>query len=335
MGFKIVRTFGIEATPFEAEIIKELGAEYVGLRCTNEDEILEATRDADAMLPGPWDPVTRKVISGLKGCKIIAALGVGYDNIDVKTATELGIWVTNNPDYCLDEMSDQAMALILASVRKITRLNDAIKSQKQWGAGRDIRAPMFKLRGQTLGLFGLGRIPRRVVPKAQGFGMRVIASDPYVSPAVFQELGVEKVSFDTLLTESDILSIHAALTDETRGTFGLEQFKKMKRTAYLINTARGGLVDEPALVTALREGYIAGAGLDVIEGEPQPVLEGNPLREFDNVILTGHSGSYSESSMADIRKAGIQEIARVAKGEPPKNPVNPGVKERFEARWRS
>ncbi|MBI4302277.1 MAG: C-terminal binding protein [Chloroflexi bacterium] len=333
MSFKIVRTSGMEPTPFEAEVIAQMGAEFISKRCTSEDEILGLARDADALLPGAYDPITKRVISGLKECKIIAAVGVGYDNIDVKTANELGIWVTNTPEYCLDEMSDHAMALLVTSARKTIRVNKEIKEKRSWQAGRAVLSPVFKLRGQTLGLFGLGRIPRRLVPKAQGFGMRVIAADPYVSPAMFQELNVEKVSFDTLLAESDFISVHAALTDETRHTFGLEQFKKMKPTAYIINTARGPLIDEAALVMALREGYIAGAGLDVVEGEPQPVLEGSPLLELDNVILTGHSGMYSEDSIVEIRKGSIQEIARVAKGEPPKNPVNPGVKERFAARW--
>jgi D-3-phosphoglycerate dehydrogenase len=196
---------------------------------------------------------------------------------------------------------------------------------------RNIWPRMSRLRGQTLGLIGFGRIPQALVPKAKGFGLRVIAYDPYVPPSVFEALGVERVGLDQLLAESDIVSLHSALTAETKHILSLEQLKKMKPTAYLINTARGALIDQRALYIALTEGYLAGAALDVTE--PEPISANDPLLKLDNVIITAHSAHFSIPAYLELTRRPGEEVARVFKGEWPIGLLNPQVKEKYNQRW--
>jgi len=335
MAFKIVRTFGMPANEYEQEVMGKIGAtmevaSFMPGQCT-EDELLSVSRDADAVI-SVFEPFTRRVIEGLEKCRLLTNIGVGYQNIDVSAATDCGICVANNAWYCLEEVSDQAMALLLTLARKLPVLDKAVRGGKTGYAdlGR-ARGRVFRIRGQTLGLVGLGRIPRTLAPKAKGFGLRIIAYDPYIPPEIAKEAGVEMVDFDRLLQESDYISIHAALTPENEKMFGLEQFKKMKPTAFLINTARGALVDSDALYTALTEGLIAGAGLDVTE--PEPINPDNPLLKLENAIFTGHSAYFSETSVVEQRKGPIDEIARVLSGEWPSALVNPQVKEKFTQRW--
>jgi D-3-phosphoglycerate dehydrogenase len=277
------------------------------------------------------------VIEKLTKCKLIHNLPTGYEGIDLTAATEYGICVSFPGDYCAEEVSDHAMALILACARKLLRIDKAVRAGK-WDSYQKtemrlkIWPPMFRLRGQTLGLIGFGRIARTLVPKAKGFGLKIIAFDPYVSDQVFEELGVESVALDYLLQQSDYVSLHAPLTPETRQILGIEEFKKMKPTAYLINTARGGLIDEQALYTALSQGYIAGAGLDVLETEA--VSPQHPLLQLDNVIITAHSAFYSEQSNAELGRRPYEEICRILRGEWPRWLLNPQVKEKFISRWK-
>lgn len=329
MALKVVNTGRLGGIPYDEEVLGKLGAEYVVAHCPTEEELIEKTRDADGVI-ALFEPFTRKVIERLTKCKIISNMGIGYDNIDVAAATEHGICVANVPDYCLDEMTDHTMALILTCARKIVRVNNALKSKLDRLQMVSMRAPVYKLRGQTLGIVGFGRIPRTLVPKARGFGFQLIAYDPYVPEGVMAEFGVERVELDRLLRESDFITIHASLTADNHHMFGLEQFKRMKKTAFLINTARGGLIDQDALYTALSEGYLAGAALDVLE--PEFDLD-NPLLQLENVIYTGHSGYYSETSSIELRRRPVEEVARVLQGEWPHGFVNPEVKERFISRW--
>ncbi|MFH1624811.1 MAG: C-terminal binding protein [Pseudomonadota bacterium] len=337
MGFKAVLTisFSYPGLPHDEEAYSERGIDFVKAPCNTEQEIIAAASDADAVLT-VLQPFGRKVIEKLTRCKLIHCIGIGYDGIDVKAATEYGICVSTPADYCLEEVSDHTMALILACSRKIVRLDKAVRLGK-WDSAekREIRTelwpPMFRLRGQTLGLIGFGNIPRTLVHKGKGFGMRVVAFDPYVAPEIGVEYGVELVELDYLLRTSDYVSCHAALIPETQHLLGLEEFRKMRSTAYLINTARGGIIDEKALCTALSRGYIAGAGLDVLEIEM--VAADHPLLEFDNVILTPHSAHYSEYSALEIRRRPFEEMARVIDGKWPRCLLNPEVKEKFVLRW--
>lgn len=336
MAFKVVRTFALPATDYEQEVLAGIGAtmevaSFRPGRCS-EDELLSVVRDADAAIT-VFEPFTRNVIEQLTACRLIINIGVGYQNIDVAAATDHGVCAANNPEYCLEEVSDHAMALLLSLARKIPVLDKAVRAgQTDYAEIARARGRVFRLRGQTLGLVGLGRIPRTLVPKARGFGFRVIAYDPYVPAPVPEEAGVDMVSLDRLLEESDYVSLHAALTPENEGMFGLDQFRKMKPTAYLINTARGALVDSDALQTALSEGLIAGAALDVTE--PEPINRDNPLLKLENVILTGHSAYFSEASVAEQFKWPIADVARVLTGEWPRALLNPQVKEKFAQRWK-
>ncbi|MBI4596071.1 MAG: C-terminal binding protein [Candidatus Tectomicrobia bacterium] len=338
--FKIVATFFIPNVDLGEENAKEIGAELVKRLCrtgaeANEDELYAVAQDADAVITN-IQPYTRRVIERLRKCRVISAIGIGYDWIDVQAATDHGICVVNVPDYCLEEVSAHAMALLLACSRKLVRVFDAVRAGK-WNSAvpveirQGIQPPMFRLKGQTLGLVGFGNIARTLVPMAKGFGLRVIAYDPRVTASVGQQYGVELMGLDRLLEQSDFVSLHASLATETRHMLGLKELKKMKPTAYFINTARGGLVDEEALYTALSEGYIAGAGLDVLD--PEPPNPDNPLLKLHNVIITAHMAQYSDRAEQELWRRPAEAAIQVLKGEWPRGLVNAQVKEKFVARW--
>jgi len=316
----VVTDYDYPSLDLERKVLKEIDADFVGAHCTKEEEVITAAKDAHGIL-NQYAPLTEKVIKSLARCKVICRYGVGVDNIDVEAATARGIIVTNVPDYCVDEVSTHAMALILACARKVPYLSAMVK-KGEWDF--TLGKPLFRSRGSLLGLFGLGRIGRAVVGKAKGFDFQIIAYDPYVSEALEK---VQLVSFSELLSNSDFISIHTPLTEETRHAFGKGEFKAMKRNAYLINTSRGAIVDESALYRALKEGWIAGAALDVMEKEP-PNLN-NPLINLDNVIITPHISYYSEQSYAELKTKAAQAVLDVLKGGLPKAIVNPqALKER-------
>ena len=339
MTFKVVVTFYVPGiVPTYDELLTDLGAQISKTFCATEKEIISACCDADAIIAlgiriTPGYLFSPKVIENLNKCRLIALTGIGYDNVDVAAATERGVCVANNPYYCLEEVSDHAMALILACARKFYQLLPDIKGGK-WSTQPDYLSalkPLHRLSGQTLGLIGFGNIARTLVPKARAFGLRIIAYAPHVPAVLFDAFDVKSVPLDQLLEESDFVSVHTSLTPETRHMIGLGQFKKMKRTAYFINTARGELVDEIALHAALSEGLIAGAGLDVLESDPPG--SDNPLLKLSNVLITGHFAYYSEESREELFRWPWEETARVLRGEWPQGLVNPRVKERFSAKW--
>jgi D-3-phosphoglycerate dehydrogenase len=281
------------------------------------DAILAVAREAEALLV-TYGQITAEVIAGLEKCRAIGRFGIGVDNIDLDAATKAGIVVTYAPVYCLDEVSDHAMAMLLALARKIPFSNQLVNSGR-WEM--PAVAPLRRLRGRTLGLIGLGNIPRRVVPKAKAFGLEVVAFDPYASDEVFKEAGVARVDFDQLLARADFVSIHAPATPETQDMFNADAFKKMKSEAFLINTARGPLVDVDALAEALDAGELAGAALDVLPEEPPAA--GAPILGRDNVILTPHTGFYSEDALLDLQTTVAKDVASVLGGGVPVYPVNP------------
>jgi D-3-phosphoglycerate dehydrogenase len=256
----------------------------------------------------------------------VARTGIGVDTVDMPTATALGIIVTNVPDYCIDEVSDHALALLLSLTRKVVSATAAVRAG---GWGVKLAVPIARHRGRTLGLVGFGKIPQALVPKAQAIGFQVIAFDPYIPPEGGARLGVRMVDFQTLLGESDVVSIHAPLTDETKGLFGDREFGRMKAGAFLINTSRGPLIQGAALVRALESGRLAGAGLDVLDVEPPPA--GSPLLTLPNVALTPHIGYYSEESQIELQTKAAQEVRRVLTGETPRNVVNREVLPRARA----
>jgi len=337
--FKVVVTFYVPGVvPFYDELLTKLGVEVEKTFCATEEELISACSQADAVIAlgikiTPGYIFNPKVIENLNKCRLIALTGIGYDNVDITAATEKSICVANVPYYCLDEVSDHTMALILACARKFYKLFPDIKSGK-WSTQADYLSalkPLHRLSGQTLGLIGFGNIARTLVPKARAFNFRIITYAPHVPNILFETFKVESVELDQLLEESDFVSMHTALTPETKYMMGLQQFKKMKPSAYFINTARGELVDEKALYTALSEGLIAGAGLDVLESEP-PDCD-NPLLKLNNVLITGHSAYYSEESREELFKWPWEEVARILQGEWPHGLVNPQVKDRFRVKW--
>jgi len=332
MTFKIARTYTAAAPgEWELSVLATVDATIVSAVCLTEEALLDLAKDADVIVSGVREPFTRHVLEQLDRCRAITRGAVGYDNVDLQAATDKGIVISSAPDASVDEVSDQAMALILDCARKVTILADGVKAGK-WVAGnfelaRKLR-PMFKLRGRVLGIVGLGTIGRAVVPKAQGFGMRVIAYDPWVPTAVAEPLGVELVSFDHLLQEADFITIHTPLTATTDGLFNATAFEKMKPTAYLINTSRGSVVDEAALFDAVSKGIIAGAGLDVLAVEPPG--PDHPLFSLENVIITPHSAYYSETSVVVYIRRGLEDAVRVINGELPLHVVNREVISRLD-----
>jgi D-3-phosphoglycerate dehydrogenase / 2-oxoglutarate reductase len=255
----------------------------------------------------------------LTRCKAIGRFGLGVDNIDIKAAAELGITVTYVPDYCMHEVSDHAMALLLALARKIPFSNRLVQGGR-WEMPAVV--PIHRLAGRVLGLVGFGNIPRALTPKAKAFGLRVVAHDPFVGGDALAAAGVEGKSFDELLAISDFVSVHAPLTPGTRGLFNADAFRKMKKGSILINTARGPLVDEAALIAALDAGHLGAAALDVVEVEP-PAPESRLLGR-DNLILTPHTAFYSVEALDELQAKCASDVARVLLGEPPVYPVKAG-----------
>ena len=339
MTFRVVATISIVDLKNEEEL-RKIDAELFVIPCQTEDELIAATQDADAVLTISV-PFTRKVISKLNKCKLIHNIAAGYEDTDVQAATDYGICVSSGGDFNSEEVAEHAMMFVLACARKLGRLDRAIREGK-WGPGgrqtmSSMLPPMFQVRGQTLGIVGFGNVGRRIVPKAKGFEMRVLVFDPYVPADVFKKAGVESVTLDDLLSESDFVTVHVAVTAESRHMMGIENFRKMKPTAYFINCARGDLVDEEALCSALSNGYIAGAGLDVVarRGTKREEYIGldNPLLKFENVILTPHSAHYSESVRPEMKRRVYEQLGQVFRGEWPTWFINPEVKEKFLERW--
>ena len=279
------------------------------------EDILAVARDADAILV-TYAKLPADLLRQLTRCKAIGRFGLGVDNIDVNAAAELGITVTYVPDYCMHEVSDHAMALLLALARKVP-LSNALVQAGRWEMPAVV--PIHRLAGRVLGLVGFGNIPRALAPKAKAFGLRIVTHDPYVPPAALAAVGVEGVSFEQLLEISDFVSIHAPLTPATRGLFNAEVLGTMKRGALLINTARGPLIDEDSLIAALDSGQLGGAALDVVAVEPPP--RDSRLIGRDNVILTPHTAFYSVEALNELQAKCAADVARVLSGEKPVYPV--------------
>jgi D-3-phosphoglycerate dehydrogenase len=333
MAFKVVYT-SVPPIKIDSEALLRLGVDYVEKPAPTEEDLLVAACDADAVIARS-EPCTRKVITSLHSCRLIFTPKVGYENIDVAAATEMGICVANMPGLSADEVSDHALALLLCLARKLFRLDRTVRAG-QWKVfhGYEMQAiwqGISRIRGQTLGLIGFGSIARTLAPKARAFGLKVLAYDPYVPSELMNSVGATPVGLAELLKQSDYVSVHSVLTPETRHLLSLAQFQTMKPTAYLINASRGAILDEEALYTALKRGYIAGAGLDVLEKEP--IGTDSPLLGLDNVILTGHSAHYSDEVWAEQARRPAEEVARILCGEWPQGWVNPQVEAGFLARW--
>ena len=320
------------AYDLEMEALRPLGVEIQEVVTTDVEAFLEVARDADAVIPGMGTHLTRTMIEGLDKCKLIALGTVGTDTVDVDAATERCIPVTNVPDTFIEEVADHAMMLLLATYRRLT-LTDRMARDGRWREGRPYLYEFPRLMGLTLGLISFGNVARAVSVRAAPFGVRMLTFDPYVGELAMTNYGVEPVGFTEILQRSDFVSMHAPSTWETYHMLSEEQFRLMKPDALFINTGRGDTVDEAALIKALEEGWIAGAGLDVLEQEPPDPQ--NPLLTMENVIITPHVASASARMDPERRRRVGREIALVLSGQWPRACVNPSVLEKSGLqRWR-
>jgi D-3-phosphoglycerate dehydrogenase / 2-oxoglutarate reductase len=283
----------------------------------NDAQLLELARHADAVL-NCYRPLSADLVEAMNNCRIIARYGIGVDTIPLEVATSRGIQVTNVPDYCIEEVADHSLALILALTRGIIRGLDQTR-----GCGWNVKLlrPLHRQRGQTLGLVGFGRIARALAHRATALGYQIIVSDPFLSDEAVRAGGARAVDLDTLFKESDVVSLHAPLTSKTRHMVNAERLKTMRPGAVLVNTSRGGLVDYEAIVTALRGGSLGGAGLDVLETEP-PVAGSTPISEVPNLVVTPHLAFYSEQALVELQRKAAEQIRAVLEGRTPDYPVN-------------
>ncbi len=313
-----------ESLDVEQKTLAEL-ADLVAFKAKTIDEVLPELADCDAMLNTYLAPIDAAVMARMPKCRIIARYGIGVDTIDLEAATKAGIIVTNNPTYCIEEVAEHTMALLLACARKLP-FYDRLVRDGRWEvpAGK----PLHRLVGRTLGLVGFGNIARQVAVRAAAFGLRVLFADPNVKQGQFDAPG-KKVDLAELLRESDFVSLHPPLVPQTRKMINDETLAQMKPGAFLINCARGPIVDTDALVRALDAKKIAGCALDTIDPEPLP--NPHPLRGRDNVVIAPHAAWYSEEALVGLQAGAPNEVRRVLSGEWPVNVVNPGVKGRSRA----
>lgn len=304
----------------EREILAPLDVDLVEAALSTEKAVIDACYDADAIL-NVRAPMHGSVIESLEQCKLIARYGIGVDNVDMEACTRKGIWVMNVPDVCVEEVADHCLALALSFWRKVVKGNEMCKSGLY---DRMALKPIRRIRGATWGLVGFGKIARLVCSRAATLGMRVLAFDPYISESSIREFGATPADLQELLRESDVISLHTPLTNETLHILSEPQFQLMKPTAYLINVARGKCVDGIALHRALVEGWIAGAGLDVMEQEPP--APNDPLLQLSNVLLTPHMAGYSEESFDDTRERCAEGVVKALEGQMPQGVLNPDAR---------
>lgn len=301
----------------EQEEFDQIGAELILAQVQEEKDLIRVCKEADGLL-NQYALLTRGVLESLSKCKVVSRYGVGVDSVDLRAATDLGIVVANVPDYCMDEVANQTIAMLLTLIRKTAFFDQKVKSGR-WDF--HLGAPLYRTKGKTLGLIGCGKIGLEVAKKISGFGVKVIAFDPYLQKA---EEGVELMDFDAVLKKSDFLSIHCPLNESTRHLIRQKEFQKMEKRPIIVNTSRGPIIDETALIEALKEGHISGAGLDVLEKEPPDPQ--SPLLKMDNVILSPHVGFYSEESISELKRRTAKNVSDILMGRWPGSVVNREVK---------
>jgi D-3-phosphoglycerate dehydrogenase / 2-oxoglutarate reductase len=302
----------IEVGDAERAVLAEVGARLLERPCGSEEELLEHGAEAVGILTLD-EPLSARVIAGLGRCRVISRFGIGVDRVDLAAASAAGIVVTNVPDYCVEEASDHALALLLAVSRRIVALDRAVRDGVWDTAG--VAGRVHRLRGRRLGIVGFGRLGRRFADKAAALGLELGVHDPFVAGELVEAAGARPLSLAELLATSDIVSLHVPLAPATRHLLDRAAIATMRPGALLVNTARGALVDEAALVEALRDGRLAGAGLDVFEAEPPP--RDHPLLGLPNVVVTSHSSHYSLESGAEMRARAFENVARVLAGREP------------------
>lgn len=314
--YKIVfADFDYPEIDIELQQLQKINAEIVKCQCKTEEELIKLTIDADGIIC-QYAPFTAKVINSLEKCRVISRYGVGVDNIDIKAATTKGIMVAFVPDYCIEEVSNHTIALIMNFARQIT-VFDRTTRKKMWDAM--VAMPIFRLSEQTIGIFGLGKIGLAVAKKLKNFNVTILANDPYTEN---RSDGVKMVDFQELIEKSDYITIHAPLTNKTKHIFNSNVFKKMRKTAFLINTARGKIVDQEALYGALKNKEIRGAALDVLEKEPP---DWSKIPKLENLFITPHAAFYSESSIKELKKRTARAVVDVLVGGKVSDLANPEI----------
>ena len=317
----VITDFDYGDVDVERPIIEGAGFKLVAAQCKSEEELIAVAHDADAVIC-QYARVGEKTINAFTNCRQIARYGIGVDIVDVQAATRRNILVTNIPDYCVDEVGDHAMAMLLTLVRKLQTYDKASRAGIwRWQAAQ----PIHRMRGSIMGFLAFGKIARAIAVRAKPFGVQMIAYDPYLATEDFAPYGVTPVSFDEIIERADYLMVQMPLTAKTRGIVGEAELKKMKPSSVLINTSRGPLVDNAALYQALKEGWISAAGIDDTVEEPAKKRDwkpDNPLFQLDNIIITPHSAYYSEESIEAARRCASEEVVRVLSGNRPLSPVN-------------
>jgi D-3-phosphoglycerate dehydrogenase len=316
---KVVITESMPLVEEELKVLKQ-HAEVSVLNSGDHDVITKGTADADVILV-VYAKITGDIIENAKKLRGVVKYGVGVDNIDVNTATSHGVVVANVPDYAVDTVADHAIGLLLALSRKITVADRMMraKSLANWASPPNVLKGV-DLKGKTLGLLGIGRIGKAVSDRAKGFGMNIVAYDPYISKEVGKEMGVELTAFDDVLARSEFISLHSPLTDETRKMINKDSISRMKDGVIIINTARGPLVDHSSLVDALKSGKVGGAGLDVLESEPPK--NDDPIFSFENVVLTPHMAYYTTEAIKRLELSAVAHAIDLSQGKMPRTTIN-------------
>lgn len=319
----LITDYNYPDNEIEREALIVWNADTYAAQCLTPEDVVDAGREADALI-AQNAPITADVLTALSECRVVARYGIGVDNIDVTTATDRGVAVVNVPSYCEDEVSDHALAMLLAWARRLPHYTTEVRQGTwDWKTGRPIR----RLRGQVLGCLGFGKIARLLAGKAQALGLRVLAHDPFIQDSTFEAMQVEKVPFNELLRYSDFLSVHVPLTQNTHHLVDATALGKLKASACIINTSRGPVIDQRALAEAIRDGRLAGACLDVLEDEPPK--DGDPLIPLEQVLLSPHVAWYSEESQQDLRRSVAEDVGRALNGLLPNGLVNAELRGRF------
>jgi D-3-phosphoglycerate dehydrogenase len=316
--FKVVMTDDRHKTYEEEKLVLEkIGAEVIIANCSTVQEVIETCRDADGIMAN-LAPMPAEVIQQLEKCKVISRYGVGYDNVDVAACTRKGIYLANVPDYCAEEVSDQALALMMACARKVAR-RDAQVRAGLWNIGK--ADPIHRIAGKTFTFLGFGTIGRCLFRKIRGFNFsRILVYDPFLDAETIASMGAEKAEWEEAIKAADFISVHMPLNDKTRGIINTATFAMMKSTAIIVNTSRGPVIDEKALIEALRTGRINSAGLDVHAKEP--LDKDSPFFSIPNCVLSDHVGWYSEEAMSELKRKVAENVRDVLLSGKPKYPVN-------------
>jgi D-3-phosphoglycerate dehydrogenase len=301
----------------ERQVFSDMDVELTVANCQTEDEVIEACKDADGILCN-LAPMPARVIESLEKCKVISRYGVGFDNVDVNACTKKGIWLANVTDYCMEDVSDHALALLMSCARKTAR-RDAQVRKGMWNIGA--ADPIYRLAGKTFSFLGFGKIARCLHRKIVGFNFaEILVYDPYLTEEQIAQCGAKKVSFEEAISKGDYISIHIPLTNETRGVINAKAFDMMKNTAIIVNTSRGPIINEKDLIDALKQGKINSAGLDVHNKEP--LDKDSELFRIENCVLTDHVGWYSEESIVELKTKVAENVKAVLNGGVPAYPVN-------------